>query len=338
MTALLVQACGPGTTIQDHGRFGWQRYGVGPAGAMDKPALAMANLLVGNGPGAASIELALAGMRLLVEGGAARIAVAGADQVVKVDGVVIAALAAVTVRAGQTIDIGSCRGGQFGYLAIAGGLDIAPQLGSLSLQLRAELGGIDGRAIRTGDRLPLLLAEPSGPDLAAARGIEAGAGPIRVLLGPQDDYFTAKGLATFLSAAYTVSQQSDRMGVRFTGDKIEHGPAGYNIVSDGIATGSVQVPGSGEPLILLADRQTTGGYPKIATVITADHGRLSQMRPGSVVHFQSVTRGAAVDALKAQRAALDAFRFALKPAGAAAFASADLLALNLVDGWVSANE
>jgi allophanate hydrolase subunit 2 len=161
-------------------------------------------------------------------------------------------------------------------------------------------------------------------------------GPIRVLLGPQDDHFTARGLETFLAAPYAVSQQSDRMGVRLTGAKIEHGPKGYNIVSDGIATGSIQVPGTGEPLILLADRQTTGGYPKIATVITADLGRLAQMRPGATLAFEAVTRQAAVAAWQAQSTALEAFRLGLRPARGFAPDSADLLARNLIDGWVDA--
>jgi biotin-dependent carboxylase-like uncharacterized protein len=297
----------------------------------------MANLLVGNEPETGGVEMALAGMRFSVEGGPARIAVAGADQIMKVDGVAIPPLTSVTVAAGQTVDIGACRTGQFGYLAIAGGLAVPPVLGSISLQARPELGGIDGRAIRADDRLPCHIEAPAGPDLAAPRAIEMAHGPIRVLLGPQDDHFTARGLETFLAAPYAVSQQSDRMGVRLTGAKIEHGPKGYNIVSDGIATGSIQVPGTGEPLILLADRQTTGGYPKIATVITADHARLAQLRPGSIVHFASVSRLDAVAALAAQRAALAAFRAALRQAGMGdGFDPAALLGANLIDGVVDA--
>jgi biotin-dependent carboxylase-like uncharacterized protein len=337
MTALTVLWCGPGTTIQDHGRFGWQRFGVGPAGAMDRVGLAMANALVGNGPGAAGIEMALAGARFRVEHGTARIAVAGADQPLKIDGVGIAPLTAVSVNAGQIIEIGTARAGQFGYFAVAGGLAVKPQLGSMACHTRADLGGIDGRALREGDHLPLQIEAPVGEELSAASPITPASGPIRVILGPQDDYFSAEGIATLLSAPYTVTPQADRMGIRLSGAKIEHGPKGYNIVSDGIVTGSIQVPGMGEPLILLADRQTTGGYPKIATVISADLGRLAQMQPGSVMHFQAVRRDEALTALRAQLAALDAFRLSLRPARRVLADSAELLALNLVDGWIDAS-
>lgn len=338
MTRLLVVSCGPGTTIQDNGRFGYQRFGVGPAGAMDRLSLAIANALVGNAPGAGGIEMALGGARFRIEGGATRIAVTGADQIVKVDGKVVSSLAAVTVPAGHTIDIGPARAGRFGYLAISGGLGVPLQLGSMALHLRAEIGGIEGRGLREGDSLPLLQAAPPGEDLAATDDIARDKGPIRVMLGPQADYFSDKGIATFLTEPYTVTPQADRMGTRLTGPKIEHGPKGYNIVSDGIATGSIQVPGMGEPLVLLADRQTTGGYPKIATVITADLGRLAQLAPGSAFTFKSVTRAEAVAALKKQVDAVETFRLSLKSARRTALDSSELLALNLVDGWVDASE
>ncbi len=337
MTEMIVQSCGPGTSLQDLGRFGWQKFGLGPAGAMDRLAQAQANALVGNGAGVAVIELALAGMKFEVEGGACRIALAGADMLVKVDGSPVPALSAITVQAGQRVEVGTARAGQFGYLAVAGGFDLPPQLGSLALHMRAGIGGIDGRALRAGDRLPLLLAAPSGPDLAAIKAVDPGIGPIRVVLGPQEDYFTADGLQTFLAAGYTITANADRMGIRLTGIPIEHGPKGYNIVSDGIATGAIQVPGSGEPLILLADRQTTGGYPKIATVITADLPRLGQARPGSVLRFAAISRAEALSVLRAQVAALDAFKASLRPAGAASLDSGLMLALNLVDGWIAAD-
>jgi biotin-dependent carboxylase-like uncharacterized protein len=336
MTRLVVLACGPGTSLQDHGRFGWQRFGLGPAGAMDRAALAMANALVGNGAGAAGIELALAGARLRVEEGSARVALAGAEQTLSVEGRVIAPLTSVTVKAGETIQVATARQGQFGYLAVAGGFAITPQLGSLALHMRAGIGGIDGRGLRDGDRLALLVETPPGEDVTATVAFETPGGPIRVLLGPQDDYFSEAGIATLLSATYTVTPQADRMGIRLAGPKIEHGPKGYNIVSDGIATGSIQVPGIGEPLVLLADRQTTGGYPKIATVISADLGRIAQMRPGDTLRFCRVARAEAIAALKAQAASLEAFRRGLMPVRRALHDSAELLGMNLVDGWIDA--
>jgi biotin-dependent carboxylase-like uncharacterized protein len=334
MTALIVEACGPGTSLQDQGRFGWQKAGLGPAGAMDRLAQAEANLLVGNGPGAAVIEFALAGGRFRVDDGLCRMAYAGATQHVDVDGEVVPALTARTVRAGQVIAIGASRDRPFGYLAVAGGFALTPQLGSLALHVRAGIGGIEGRPLRSGDRLPLALVAPPGPDLMARAAVPRGNGPIRVILGPQDDHFTPDGLATFTSSAYTVTPNADRMGIRFTGPKIAHGPQGYNIVSDGIATGAIQVPGSGEPIVLLADRQTTGGYPKIATVISADLPRLSQARPGDTIRFAIVTRAEAVAALVAQRTALEAFRASLAPVGG--IDTQRLSSANLIDGvWVA---
>lgn len=334
MTDLVIEVCGPGTTIQDQGRFGWQKYGLGPAGAMDRAAQAMANALVGNGPGAAVLEFALAGARFVVEGGACRIALAGADMPLKIDGTLVAPLTSVTVRDGQRIEVGTARRGQFGYLAVAGGFGLAPVLGSLALHMKAGVGGLGGRAFRPGDRMPLLLDQPSGQEMSAEKPIAIAEGPIRVLFGPQDDYFTANGLKTFQTATYTITPNADRMGIRLSGPKIEHGPKGYNIVSDGIATGAIQVPGNGEPIVLLADRQTTGGYPKIANVISADLGRLSQMRPGESFTFRCVSREEAVAALRAQRADLESFRAGLRPAGASDLDSARLLSLNLVDGWI----
>jgi 5-oxoprolinase (ATP-hydrolysing) subunit C len=338
MTHLIVERCGPGTTLQDAGRFGWQKYGLGPAGAMDTTGMTEANLLVGNTAGVAALEFALAGARLRVAGGRVRVAVAGADADLKIDGRVVAPRRSATAHDGALIEISTARAGLFMYLALAGGFDVPADLGAVATHVRAGVGGIGGRALAAGDHVPCVRAEPAGEDMALDASFKRGTphGPIRVMLGPQDDYFTEAGRATFLSATYTVTPQADRMGFRLTGPKIEHGPKGYNIVSDGIATGSIQVPGMGEPLVLLADRQTTGGYPKIATVITADLGRLAQMRPGATVTFQAVTRVEALAALVEQRAALQAFRSHLRPATSAAdLTSERLLSLNLIDGWTS---
>ncbi len=338
MTHLIVDRCGPGTTLQDHGRFGWQRFGLGPAGAMDRVAMAEANLLVGNPPGMAAIECALAGGRFRVDGGRVRVALAGAVADLKIDGRSVPAGTSATAADGAVIDIATARSGLFMYLALHGGFAVPADLGAIATHVRAGVGGLGGRALRAGDHLPCAVSEPSGDDSALDASFKRAneTGPIRVMLGPQADYFTDAGRATFLSATYTVTPQADRMGIRLTGPKIEHGPKGYNIVSDGIATGSIQVPGMGEPLVLLADRQTTGGYPKIATVITADLGRLAQMRPGNELTFQAVSRIEALASLAAQYAALDAFRAHLRPASAIADLSSErLLSLNLVDGWTS---
>jgi biotin-dependent carboxylase-like uncharacterized protein len=336
MTELVVLGAGPATSLQDAGRFGWQRFGVGPAGAMDRPALALANVLASNAPGVAAIEFALAGGRLQVTGGSVRVALAGAEASLRVDGKPVAPLTSATAHDGQTVEIGAARSGMYFYLAVSGGFALPPALGSLSLHHRTRVGGLQGRPLQPGDRLPLNLVEPAGPELALPESPKRQDGPIRVVLGPQDDHFTPAGIATLLTGDYTITDQADRMGLRLAGPQIEHSAKGYNIVSDGIPTGGMQVPGNGLPLVLLADRQTTGGYPKIATVISWDLPRLVQLRPGSKVRFAAVERAEAVRIAKAEDAAFRALVAKVRPAGMAGLDSSELLALNLVDGVVDA--
>jgi biotin-dependent carboxylase-like uncharacterized protein len=337
MTALVVQECGPMTTIQDAGRFGWQRFGVSNAGAMDRLALAAANALVGNGPGAAAIEFTLLGGVFTIEGGPARVAVAGAPCAVALDGQPVPAMTSALAHDGQRLTIGPAQAGVFAYLAVAGGLDLLPQLGSLSLQPRAWIGGFQGRPLRPGDRVPLLLAEPPpGLDLALELlPLDADA-PVRVVFGPQDDLFTPNGIETFLTAAYAVSREADRMGYRLTGPPVQH-LKGYNIVSDGVVAGSVQVPGGGEPIVMMADRQTTGGYPKIATVISADLRVLAQRRPGQRVRFAGINICEAQRLARERAQLIAAFPARCRPArGGALPPIEELLALNLAGAAVDA--
>lgn len=334
MTSLVVVSCGPGTSIQDRGRFGYQRFGLGPAGAMDRVSMAHANLLVGNAPDTAAIEMAVLGANFKVEGGRLRLALVGAGGQMKVDGGVVAPMTSITVEPGQDIEIGSVRAGFFMYLAVSGGFDIAPQLGSRALHSRGRVGGIGGRACQPGDRLPVDAADITGPELSAPEPrANSRDEPIRVMLGPQADFFSERGIATFLSEHYTITTQTDRMGIRLAGPPIEHNEKGFNIVSDGIATGSIQVPGTGEPLVQLADRGTTGGYPKIATVISADHSRIAQLTSGTKIRFAAVTRATAVEAARAQLAELASYKASLRPAGSLDLSSERLLALELNEGW-----
>jgi biotin-dependent carboxylase-like uncharacterized protein len=334
MTVLVVKACGPGTTIQDHGRFGWQRYGIGPAGAMDAISHTMANALAGNAAGTAAVELAVAGARFDVQQGPIRLALAGAAADLVIGGRRVPALTSASAGDGETIEIGPARKGMFSYLAVAGGIETPPQLGSRSMHMRAALGGVP---LSTGGRIAVATAVP-GAERAAHQAFDQGQGPIRVILGPQSDYFTDGAIKTLREATYLVTPQADRMGIRLSGPKLEHSALGYNIVSDGIATGSIQVPGAGEPLILLADRQTTGGYPKIATVISADLPRLAQSPPGTGLRFAIVTVTEAVDILRRQTAALAAWIASIGEAGTADLTSERLLSLNLIDGWRSAHD
>jgi biotin-dependent carboxylase-like uncharacterized protein len=288
------------TSLQDLGRFGWQRYGVGTSGAMDRLALAAANTLVGNAAGAAAIEFMLLGGEFRALGGSVRVAVAGAACSVLLDGEAVPHTASMILRDGQKVTIGAAQSGVYAYLAVAGGLAAEPQLGGLSLHRRARLGGLDGRPLQPGDHVPLILTEaPAGEEFRLDPLPFHETEAIRVVLGPQDDHFTAAGIETFLTSAYRLSSEADRMGYRLSGPPIEHA-AGYNIVSDGIVTGSVQVPGSREPLVLMADRQTTGGYPKIATVITADIGIAGQLGAGDTIAFEVCTPRDAIAALIAQ--------------------------------------
>lgn len=335
MAEIEILDCGAATTIQDAGRYGLQRFGVGPAGAMDRDSLAIANLLVGNYAGEAAIEFAGIGGRFRVTAGEARIALVGAEAVLTVDGQPVAPFTSVTLRAGDGFSVGPTRSGMFTVLAIAGGLDIAPQLGSRSLHMRAGIGGYQGRGLRAGDTLPLRREAVDGDDIALIDPPLLESGPIRVVLGPQDDHFTAEGVETFLASTYTVSQQADRMGYRLSGPMIAH-KDGFNIVSDGIVTGAIQVPGSGEPIVLMADRQTTGGYPKIVTIISADLARFAQMRPGSQVSFRAVSVEDAIAAVRSHAKRLAALRDNLRVAGTIDLSSERLLSLNLVGGWVSA--
>jgi 5-oxoprolinase (ATP-hydrolysing) subunit C len=336
MTALLVKTCGPMTSLQDFGRVGWQRHGVGRSGAMDRLALAAANTLAGNPPVAAAVEFMLLGGTFTLEGGSARVAVAGASAAVSLDGGPVRPMTSVTMRPGQTLVVGVAQAGVYAYLAVAGGFALPPQLGSLSLHARARIGGFAGRPLQEGDRLPLGVAQaPAGDELELdALPLDLDA-PIRVVLGPQDDYFTADGIETFLSETYRVSPQADRMGYRLAGPLIAHAQ-GYNIVSDGIVAGSVQVPGAGEPIVMMADCQTTGGYPKIATVISADLRIMAQRRPGSPVRFQAISVEEAQRLARERAQRLAGLR--ARPRRGALPPTEDLLGLNLAGSAVDAHD
>ena len=297
----MLEVLEPGllTTVQDAGRSGWARYGVPPSGPLDTAAFIAANALVGNPPDAAALEITLSGPTLRVER-ECLIAVCGATFDLWVGGLPVPMWHAVYVRAGRIITFGARCSGARAYLAISGGIALPPFLGSQATYLPGGFGGMEGRALRARDRLPL-----GNP---AARDVVRGAGRVwpedrrppytqqpvlRVVLGPQDDYFAAEGVATFLNSAYRLTPEADRMGARLQGPPITHrGPTG--IVSDGVVTGSVQIPPDGQPIVMLADHQTTGGYPKIATVLRADLPLLAQCLLGEgaascVVRFAAVT-------------------------------------------------
>lgn len=289
MTCELVVIDGRlGSTVQDLGRFGYQRYGVSASGAMDVPAIRLGSALVGEDAVRPAIEITASGMAVRVEAEPRLFAYAGPPATVAVDGVVIPTYRSFVARRGSAIAIRMKPGGMRGYLCVAGGIAVPQILGSASTHTRSGLGGLEGRALRAGDRLPLgdLSGECVARDLPPQFQPRYGS-QIRVVLGPQDAAFTADGLNTFLSASYTVSDRSDRMGARLDGPRIEH-LSGHDTISDGTMNGSVQVPGDGLPLVLLADRPTTGGYPKLATVITCDLPSIAQACPGTGIRFRRV--------------------------------------------------
>ena len=279
---------GPQTTVQDLGRRGQLRYGIPPSGPMDAFAFVLANRLAGNADAAAALECTLSGPRFRVDAPCA-IAVTGADMPIAVNGQPAESWSTLLLGAGDVVKIGTARSGLRAYVAFSGGLDVAMRLGSRSTYLRGRLGGLEGRALRKGDRLAILPAG-STPVRALARHalpVYDTETHVRVVMGPQDDRFTAVGIETFLGSSYVLQPQSDRMGARLRGSRIEH-VRGHDIVSDGIALGSVQVPGDGQPIVLLVDRQSTGGYTKLATVCSFDIGRIAQLRPGQSLHFEAI--------------------------------------------------
>lgn len=321
--ALRVVAAGLQTTVQDLGRIGWARFGVAPGGALDDGALRWANLLVGNEPDTAALEFALLGPTLVYEGPVPIVcALTGADFGATVDGVSQPPWRSFLLHPGVTLACGACQHGARGYLTVAGGIAVPVALGSRSTDPRAGIGGVEGRALRAGDLVPL--APPATPPEAALTlpagripGYDAK-GVVRVVLGPQDDRFTEDAIVTFLSSHYTVTREADRMGVRLDGPALafkggnsgagsisDGGASGADIISEGVVTGAIQVPSHGRPIVLLAARQTTGGYAKIATVIGADLWRLGQARPGDTVRFRAIPVAEAQELAVRQRAAYD---------------------------------
>ena len=303
MSALRVIQAGPYSTVQDAGRFGSQRFGISPAGAADPVLLAIANALVGNPAHAAAIESTLMGDAYEVTAESARIAVAG-DVALKIDGEAAEPWRSYRLARGQKLRVGACRRGLRFYVAVEGGIAVAPVLASRSTHVRTGIGGIEGRRLKSGDLLPLAQDSVMARDGVRFDPAKLPVAPerLRVVLGPQDDYFTADGIATFLGSDYTVARDADRMGCRLEGPAIQHAK-GHNIISDGIPLGGIQVPGNGQPIVLMRDRQTTGGYPKIACMIGSDVAHLAQKRPGEAVRFVAISPDEA-QALTRQQAEL----------------------------------
>ena len=299
---------GPLTTVQDLGRQAWRDRGISRCGALDDIALAWGNLLVGNPVDAAGLEFTL-GASTLRFTTACCIAVTGTDADASLDGRPLRPWWRQHVHAGQTLKLTAPRERMRSVVAVSGGIVMAPALGSRSTDLKAGFGGLGGRALRDGDLLPL-----ATPERLPARRI--GLRPpvwdatVRVLPGPEHDDFSAAARKALWSADWKLTPQSNRMGYRFAGPSLGR-VRGAELASHGVLPGVIQVPPSGQPIVLLADAQTTGGYPKIGVVIRADLWKLAQLRLGATLRFTPCSRDEAVAALRERQALLDQLRTAL---------------------------
>lgn len=286
MNNVKVLQAGALTTIQDLGRAGYQKFGIPVTGVMDEYSFRLANILVGNDEGEAAIEVTMMGPELLFETDAV-IAVTGADLSPQIDGRKMPMYRSVRVPGGSRLSFGAPRSGMRAYIAFSGKIDVPVVNGSKSTFIKSKIGGFEGRKLQEGDILPIIPGEGAeGMCIPKEYQTIIGADDAyRILPGPQDGAFTEAGRQAFFSEkGYVITGESDRMGIRFEGEKVEHiGKA--DIISDPTVIGSVQIPANGMPIILMADRQTTGGYTKIGTMIKEDIARLAQMRPGEKVRF-----------------------------------------------------
>jgi biotin-dependent carboxylase-like uncharacterized protein len=285
------------STVQDAGRIGCMDSGFSPSGALDGFSFRLANILLSNPPGLAALEMTVAGASFLFDEKAAAV-LTGADMKPLLNGRPVAMNRTFCLEQGDILYAGFAASGVRAYLAVAGGFALKAVLGSCSTNLKARIGGFEGRALKSGDRIPFrggFLPDTEKryfPPEASPFPIRAYSPrdplTLHVVQGAQASYFSGEGMETFYASVYTVTAESDRMGVRLEGPEVAS-KNGTDIVSDGIALGAIQVPGSGKPIVLLNDRQTTGGYAKIGAVITGDLWRLAQAAPGSAVRFVRIS-------------------------------------------------
>lgn len=294
-----IKILNPGlmTTVQDLGRYSYQQYGVSVSGAMDYVAARLANILLGNDENEGLLEITLMGPEIEFLGSTI-IAITGADSEPLINKIPISMNKSVAVSKGDILSFKGIKKGCRSYLAFADGIDVPLVMGSKSTFLKGGIGGYKGRALKAGDILNIgSMQEPCnllGSELNNFYDYGSDKIKLRLLLGPQDTSFTNEGIETLLSNEYTVTTNSDRMGYTLEGPVIDHKESA-DIISDGIAMGAIQVPSKGNPIIMMADRQTTGGYTKIANVITVDLPKLAQAKPGDKILFEKVSLSEAQD-------------------------------------------
>ncbi len=288
---ILFKKGGMLTTVQDEGRFGYQQFGVSPAGPMDTRAFKIANLLVGNKLSESALEITAVGPEIYFEE-ANIIAITGADLTPCINGEEVAVYEALHINRGDTLTFRGMRNGVRSYLAFAGGLDVPVVMDSKATLIRNNLGGIEGRAIKEGDRIAFAEPKTQLPRMEQRKMVPEQYNKkeiiLRVVPGPQADAFTPNGYRRFFWHGAVISPEFDRMGCRLECEPIEHQGDG-NIITDGIAFGAIQIPPNGQPIIMLADRQSTGGYPKIGNVASVDLPLLAQSLPGCKVRFVEVS-------------------------------------------------
>ena len=305
MTLIVVEAPGLFTTVQDLGREGYGPMGVSPSGAADPISLRIGNLLVGNPDGAAALEMTLVGGTFTFQG-AAIIAVTGADFGPSLNGSPLPTWTSIVIEQGQTVTLGPSRSGARAYLCIQGGISVEPFLGSASTHVLSGLGGFQGRALRKGDQVEFGAAKARFRKRALSRDALQSFQPrkvIRVTDGLQSEWFAASAWKIFCESTYRVSEQSNRMGIRLAGPPIPL-DASREMITEGVSLGAIQAPPSGQPIILFVEQQTTGGYPKIANVISADLHSLGQLRPRDEVRFERIGMSEARSSLIRQEALL----------------------------------
>lgn len=295
MASIIIRSAGALTTVQDQGRYGYQRYGMPVSGAMDIFSCKLANLLVGNNALEACLEATVTGPEILFTDKGA-VALCGADLGPMKNGVPVRMNKTIEIKSGDTLSFRGLKKGCRCYIAFAGGINVPPVMGSRSTYLRAKTGGLGGRALKAGDELPLgvienqiRILEIPGKLLVSYKSSQT----IRICPGPEINRFGPEGIQQLLTSEYIITNNSDRMGYRLEGNVIKHKSSTADIISAGISAGTIQITGDGQPVILMADRQTTGGYSRIANVISADLTLVAQMIPGDRIRFREISIGEA---------------------------------------------
>jgi antagonist of KipI len=291
MPVIVIQSAGLLTTVQDSGRFGYQRYGMPAGGAMDPFSFLLANALVGNRPDAACLETTYSGPEIVFTADGA-IAITGADMRPCKNGKAIQVNKTIFVKSGDILSFRDLKYGCRSYIAFAGGILVPRVMGSYSTYLRAKIGGFEGRALRTGDELNIGAISGKVMKLEIPETLLPEYGTcqtIRIIPGPEIKRFDFDAIRYFLTSEYLVTDQSDRMGYRLSGYTINSSSGNSDIISAGISLGTIQIPGNGQPIILMADRPTSGGYNRIANVISSDITLLAQLKPGDYINFNEIS-------------------------------------------------